>query len=46
VVGGLAAAILEPVAGVRAVVVRLSRLQPPRAQSRLFPLPPSLARPG
>ncbi len=46
VVGGLAAAILEPVAGVRAVVVRLSRLQRPRPQSRLFPLPPSLARPG
>ena len=31
---------------VRAVVVRLSRLQRPRPQSRLFPLPPSLARPG
>jgi DNA polymerase-4 len=46
VVTGLAAPILEPVAGVRALVVRLARLQRPRPQSTLFPLPPSLARPG
>jgi len=46
VVTGLAAPILEPVAGVRALVVRLARLQRPRPQSMLFPLPPGLARPG
>jgi nucleotidyltransferase/DNA polymerase involved in DNA repair len=46
VVAGLAATILEPVAGVRALVVRLARLQRPRPQSALFPLSPSLARPG
>jgi hypothetical protein len=46
VVTGLAAPILEPVAGVRALVVRLARLQRPRPQSTLFPLLPGLARPG
>ena len=46
VVSGLAAPILEPVAGVRALVVRLARLQRPRPQSALFPVSPGLARPG
>jgi DNA polymerase-4 len=46
VVQGLAAAILDPPAGVRALVVRLGRLHRPRPQSTLFPLHPGLARPG
>jgi DNA polymerase IV len=46
VVAGLASAILEPVAGVRGLVVRLGRLQRPRPQSTLFPLLPGLARPS
>jgi DNA polymerase IV len=46
VVRALAGPILEPVAGVRGVVVRLARLQRPRPQSTLFPIHPRLARPG
>lgn len=46
VVRGLAGAILEPTAGVRALVVRFGRLHPPRPQSSLFPVRPGLARPG
>jgi DNA polymerase-4 len=38
----LAAAVLEPAEGVRAVVVRLSRLEPPFAQATLFPASPAL----
>jgi DNA polymerase-4 len=44
VVRGLAGPILEPVAGVRGLVVRLARLHRPRPQPSLFPLHPSLAR--
>jgi hypothetical protein len=46
VVRGLAASILDPVAGVRGLVVRLSRLQRPRPQSSLFPIHPGVARRG
>jgi DNA polymerase-4 len=46
VVRGLSGPILEPAAGVRAVVVRLARLHRPRPQSSLFALRPGLARPG
>jgi DNA polymerase-4 len=46
VVRALAGPILDPVAGVRALVVRLARLQRPRPQSTLFPIHPGLARRG
>jgi hypothetical protein len=43
VVHALAAPLLEPVAGVRAVSVRLSRLRRGSDQSSLFPSRPGLA---
>ena len=46
VVRSLAGAILEPAAGVRALVVRLARLHRPRPQSTLFPMRPGFASRG
>ncbi len=44
IVRSLAEPLLEPAEGVRAVVVRLSRLQRPSSQAPLFPATPELRR--